>query len=476
MARKQVLARTRPYYTTHYIPRVSYLDPESNYHNFRGFFTLFWIGLFIMVVTTMLKNIKDIGHPLRVRVRNILMVDIRDMGLSDLAMVITSGLVLPLHQLYRSGPLWLRWSQGGLVVQSVGEIVWLFLWISWSCVRHWTWAAQVLFTLHLLAILMKLHSYAFYNGHLSEVARRVSSLDQSRPLSSDSSATVRANQRRPSMKLNHKDQDGTDATRESLEQLREDLATELTSPLGTISYPRNLNLRNYVDYLFCPTVCYELEYPRCREPRSGKKIASQAMAVLGCIFLLNLISEEFIVPILSEAKAQLQLSSSITDKTVVLAETISMLLFPFMVAIILVFLVIFQYVLGMFAELTRFADRQFYSDWWNSCDWLEFSRKWNIPVHHFLFRHVYLPARSHFSQPVAVGITFLFSSIAHEMIMSCITKKLRGYGFLLMMLQLPITAIQKSWSFRELTTLNNVFFWLSMIFGLSSMCVFYVLV
>lgn len=38
--------------------------------------------------------------------------------------------------------------------------------------------------------------------------------------------------------------------------------------------------------------------------------------------------------------------------------------------------------------------------------------------------------------------------------MSCITKKLRGYGFLAMMLQLPIVTVQKSKYFRGKTTLN----------------------
>lgn len=85
---------------------------------------------------------------------------------------------------------------------------------------------------------------------------------------------------------------------------------------------------------------------------------------------------------------------------------------------------------------------------------LEFSREWNIPVHHFLRRHVYYSSLSHFSQPVAMFITFLVSSIFHELVMSCITKKLRGYGFLAMMLQLPIIAIQKSKYFRHKTTLN----------------------
>lgn len=25
-----------------------------------------------------------------------------------------------------------------------------------------------------------------------------------------------------------------------------------------------------------------------------------------------------------------------------------------------------------------FADRQFYADWWNSCDWLEFCKFWRV--------------------------------------------------------------------------------------------------
>lgn len=75
-------------------------------------------------------------------------------------------------------------------------------------------------------------------------------------------------------------------------------------------------------------------------------------------------------------------------------------------------------------------------------------------MHHFLRRHVYFPSLSNFSKPVAMFITFLVSAIAHELVMSCITKKLRGYGFLAMMLQLPIVAVQKSKYVRGKTTLN----------------------
>jgi hypothetical protein len=117
--------------------------------------------------------------------------------------------------------------------------------------------------------------------------------------------------------------------------------------------------------------------------------------------------------------------------------------------------------------ITGFADRQFYADWWNSCDWLEFSREWNKPVHHFFRRHVYSASKNHMSRPLATTITFLVSALAHELVMGCITRKFRGYGFFAMMLQMPIVMVQRSKWVRGRTLLNNVLFWCSMILGLS---------
>lgn len=225
---------------------------------------------------------------------------------------------------------------------------------------QWTWTAQVFFTLHTLTFLMKIHSYAFYNGHLSETERRLSALDN--PGSQPLDAAVHypePSTRRPAPRRTRSN---------SVPELREDLATELTSPLGHVTYPQNLTLANYVDYIFCPTLCYELEYPRSKD-RSWTEVGLKSLAVFGCIFLLTLVSEEFILPVLSEANVHLHRTASVGDKALILAETISMLLFPFTITFLLVFLVIFEYLLGAFAEITCFADRHFYSDWWNSCDW-----------------------------------------------------------------------------------------------------------
>ena len=231
---------------------------------------------------------------------------------------------------------------------------------------------------------------------------------------------------------------------------------ELTSPLGNVTYPANLTVYNFADFLFCPTLCYELEYPRT-EKIVWSELFYKTLAVFGCIFLLTVTSEEFILPVLTESALRMHSTGSDYERGLILAESISRLLFPFMVSFLLVFLVIFEYICGAFAEITCFADRQFYSDWWNSCDWLEFSREWNIPVHNFFRRHVYSASRGHTSRPVATVITFVISALLHELVMGCITKKLRGYGFFMMMMQMPFVLVQRSAWVRDRTLLNVSF-------------------
>lgn len=82
-----------------------------------------------MVVTTVLRNIKDTGYPLRVKVWNLLTANVWQLAVSDLAMVVSSGFALPLSLLTRRSTGWLRWYRGGIVIQSLYQIGWLTLWI-----------------------------------------------------------------------------------------------------------------------------------------------------------------------------------------------------------------------------------------------------------------------------------------------------------------------------------------------------------
>ncbi|KAH6626780.1 MBOAT, membrane-bound O-acyltransferase family-domain-containing protein [Chaetomium sp. MPI-SDFR-AT-0129] len=485
-ARKQVRAeqRRRLFPTIEFASRVSHFDPNSDYRDFRGFFNLFWIGLAIMAITSMLRNIKDTGYPLRVEIWSLFTVKLWHLAIADGLMVATTAVSLPLHRVFRAATSSsaLTWSKGGMAIMSVYQVVWLAFWIAVPFLLDWTWTSQVFFLLHTMVILMKMHSYLFYNGHLSETEKRLRELDDPSTASRapaylyptlENPLGMMTSPKRAEAKANGGEGNGMLGDTDEVSQLREDLARELTSPIGNITYPANLTWANYADYICCPTLCYEIEYPR-NDQIDWQNLLSKIAAIFGCIFLLTIISEEFILPALVDASKRLGPSFhagdsplTVLEVLLILAETISWLLFPFMLTFLLVFLVIFEYVLGACAEITRFADRHFYSDWWNSTDWMEFSREWNVPVYSFLRRHVYSASRPHIGKANATVITFLISAIGHEIVMACITKKLRGYGFICQMLQLPIVMLQRTKWVHGRKTFNNVCFWCSMILGLS---------
>lgn len=492
-ARKQVRAeqRRRIFPTIEFASRVSHFDPESDYRDFHGFFNLFWIGLAIMGITTMLRNFKDTGYPLRIQIWSLFTVKLWHLAIADFLMVAGTAVSLPLHRWTRArapDSAW-TWKNGGMAVQSVYQVAWLALWIVIPFWLEWTWTAQVFLLLHTMVLLMKMHSYAFYNGHLSETEKRLRALDNPSseadrgPAYQYPAAVLRKGSisgiptsmnptaaGKPTLGEQTPPEEDDTQSADELETLREDLARELTSPMGNVTYPRNLTWSNYFDYLLCPTLCYELEYPRTKSI-NWTSLNAKIVATFGCIFLLTITSEEFIVPVLADASRRLEevavTSGSVSESMLILAESISWLLFPFMLTFLLVFLVIFEYVLGAFAEITHFADRHFYADWWNSTDWMEFSREWNVPVYSFLRRHVYSASRPHTGKAGAMVITFLISAVGHEIVMACITKKIRGYGFVCQMLQLPIVMLQRTKWVRGRETLNNVCFWCSMIMGLS---------
>jgi sterol O-acyltransferase len=518
-ARKEARAaqRRRIFPTVEFASRVSHFDPQSDYRDFHGFFNLFWIGLAIMGITSMLRNMRDTGFPLRFQIWSLFTVKISHLAIADFLMVASTAVSVPLHRRVRRQPAgspW-TWKRGGMALQSVYQIVWLSVWIVTPFWLEWTWTSQVFLLLHTMVLLMKMHSYAFYNGHLSETEKRLHSLDDPSDTSdrrpaylypstdyTNSASTganvngidvVRAIPARSSssssskLQRNLSDHSDTSAVSHAgdagdttgagagaekkgitdVETLREDLARELTSPIGYVTYPRNLTWSNYLDFLCCPTLCYELEYPRTAAI-NWTSLVSKVVATFGCIFLLTITSEEFILPVLDEARGRLDSAQGhVVESLLTLAETISWLLFPFMLTFLLVFLVIFEYVLGAMAEITCFADRHFYSDWWNSTDWMEFSREWNVPVYSFLRRHVYGASRPVMGKPFATVITFLVSAMGHEIVMACISKKIRGYGFIAQMSQLPIVMLQRTKWVRGRQTLNNVCFWASMILGLS---------
>lgn len=112
----------------------------------------------------------------------------------------------------------------------------------------------------------------------------------------------------------------------------------------------------------------------------------------------------------------------------------------------------------------RFADREFYKDWWNSKSMDEFARNWNRPVHQFLLKHVYASTiQVGAPKSVAIFFTFLLSSLMHELVMAIVTGKIRGYLFLMQMAQLPLIVLGQTKFIKDSPARGNLLFWIGLI-------------
>jgi sterol O-acyltransferase len=103
-------------------------------------------------------------------------------------------------------------------------------------------------------------------------------------------------------------------------------------------------------------------------------VLEKTLATFGTFFVIYAITEHVIFPSHEASKANPIRADSFIGAALDL-------ILPFMLNYLLIFYIIFECICNAFAELTRFADRGFYEDWWNAVTWDEFARKWNKPVH-----------------------------------------------------------------------------------------------
>ena len=152
-------------------------------------------------------------------------------------------------------------------------------------------------------------------------------------------------------------------------------------------------------------------------------------------------------------------------------ERILKLCVPNLILWLLIFYSFFHSFLNLLAEILRFADRDFYGEWYNSMNMREFWASWNRPVHHFALRHIYSPVlrNLHVKKEVAQIIVFFLSAVAHELLVSIPAHQFKIYAFIAMLLQAPL--IIMGYILEKILgdsnkTLGNIIFWISFcIFG-----------
>lgn len=120
----------------------------------------------------------------------------------------------------------------------------------------------------------------------------------------------------------------------------------------------------------------------------------------------------------------------------------------------------FDYGITVFSEITRF-DEKIYGEWWNSKSSEEFWKSWNLPVHIFMKRHVYLPlVGAGFKKHTSSLICFALSGAVHEYIVSMSLRSFNGWFFMAMMAQIPLHFIT-DFVKRRFPSIANTFFWVS---------------
>ena len=91
------------------------------------------------------------------------------------------------------------------------------------------------------------------------------------------------------------------------------------------------------------------------------------------------------------------------------------------------FFAIFQSGLNALAEITRFGDRSFYDDWWNSENLGVYWRTWNKPVYRYFKRHVFSPLVARGWTPSRAGmVVFFLSAVLHEFLVGIPTHNIIG--------------------------------------------------
>jgi len=129
------------------------------------------------------------------------------------------------------------------------------------------------------------------------------------------------------------------------------------------------------------------------------------------------------------------------------------------------FYAFFHSLLNALAEVMRFGDREFYSDWWNSWSVGMYWRSWNKPVYLFMKRHIFSPLVGRGWSPFAASImVFLFSAILHELLVGIPTHNIIGVAFAGMILQLPLITMTLPLEQKDDPTtriIGNSVFWVT---------------
>lgn len=467
--------------------RYTILDsPSVKNSQFHGFFILFWLAIGFFILKDALHAIFEDGLFIyKAPVFRIFVGGLPKIAFTDALMYSTTYFAYMVQNFCLNGRI--SWVKTGWIIQSIYELVFFGFWITYLLVFDFQWIGRVFLVLHMFVLLMKIHSYGFYNGYLWRILLELQfseayldklhlkavrlpkqfEEEQMRKVLAESIAFCRFELLHQSVAICKEDEVDPTTLKRSLENLQhEDL----------IKFPQNITFKNFFTFTMFPTVVYELVFPRTNEIRKSF-LLEKLIAIFGIISIMLFVAEYSIYPLVVRSIALRKAEMSLVNRQIAYLLVLVDMIPPFMMEYLLVFYLIWDAILNAIGGLSYYADRDFYGPWWSCVDWFEYARLWNKPVHRFLLRHVYHSSISalRLNKMQANFVTFIISSFIHELVMYAIFGRLRGYLWLFQMSQIPLVMISRTKFLRDKKVLGNAICWIGFTSGPAMICTLYLI-
>jgi len=139
-----------------FTPRMSSLDREntkSQKDEFRGFFTLFWIGLGLLFLRTSIDSWEQNRTPLSWNFGRLITGDALVLAISDGIMMGAMFFCVPFVKALQNRYISYYWT--GAIIQHVFQALYLGTAVWWGYHRQWYWVQAGFLVLHALSNLMK---------------------------------------------------------------------------------------------------------------------------------------------------------------------------------------------------------------------------------------------------------------------------------------------------------------------------------
>ncbi|XP_049800913.1 sterol O-acyltransferase 2-like isoform X3 [Schistocerca nitens] len=214
------------------------------------------------------------------------------------------------------------------------------------------------------------------------------------------------------------------------------------------------DFNHFVYFMFAPALVYRDSYPRTKEIR-WKVALWHLTEVFGVIFFISFLFERSLVPMFRNFGKQ-----QLSPKEMVVAIFGSMV--PSLTVMLCVFYCILHAWMNAFAEITRFADRMFYKDWWNVNSYGAYYRNWNVVVHDWLYTYVYKDLSELLGgKRRTILAVFSLSAIVHEYILTFMF----GFCYPMLFMAFEVFSVGLMFVSRDRLPGSNLLMWLLFTIG-----------